>query len=50
MDWPIHDNLSTLGNLKDEAFLGGGRERIEDQHRKGKLDARERIDLLLDEG
>jgi len=33
-----------------EAFLGGGVKRIEKQHAKGKLTARERIDLLLDPG
>ena len=32
------------------AELGGGKERIDDQHKKGKLTARERIDLLLDQG
>ncbi|MDG7027758.1 MAG: methylmalonyl-CoA carboxyltransferase, partial [Nitrososphaerota archaeon] len=32
------------------AELGGGKERIDEQHRKGKLTARERIDLLLDPG
>ena len=32
------------------AELGGGQERIEQQHKKGKKTARERIDLLLDEG
>ncbi len=32
------------------ALLGGGEKRIEAQHKKGKLTARERIDLLLDEG
>lgn len=36
--------------LRAEALLGGGKERIERQHRKGKLTARERLDLLLDEG
>ncbi|KAF0979070.1 hypothetical protein FDP41_002140 [Naegleria fowleri] len=36
--------------VKKEAKLGGGLERIEKQHQKGKLTARERIDLLLDEG
>ncbi len=30
--------------------LGGGAERIEAQHARGKLTARERIDLLLDKG
>jgi propionyl-CoA carboxylase beta chain len=33
-----------------EALLGGGEERIAKQHAKGKLTARERLDLLLDEG
>jgi acetyl-CoA carboxylase carboxyltransferase component len=32
------------------AELGGGKERIDDQHKKGKLTARERVDLLLDHG
>jgi len=44
------DNLTKLEVMKEEAFLGGGAKRIEAQHRKGKLTARERIDLLLDEG
>jgi propionyl-CoA carboxylase beta chain len=39
-----------LQELIDEALQGGGPQRIEEQHRKGKLTARERIDLLLDEG
>ncbi len=33
-----------------EALLGGGRNRIEKQHEAGKLTARERLDLLLDQG
>ena len=40
-------------NLEDKikaAKLGGGQERIEKQHAKGKLTARERIHLLLDDG
>jgi propionyl-CoA carboxylase beta chain len=35
---------------KEQAHLGGGKERIEAQHKRGKLTARERIDLLLDKG
>ncbi|UCG79455.1 MAG: acyl-CoA carboxylase subunit beta [Nitrospirota bacterium] len=35
--------------MKDEAFLGGGEKRIDAQHSKGKLTARERILLLLDD-
>ena len=42
---PILDNIETR---RAEARLGGGRERIDAQHAKGKLTARERIDLLLD--
>ena len=39
-----------LRQLKEEAKLGGGEERIEAQHKRGRLTARERLDLLLDKG
>jgi len=42
-------NLELL-ERKRTAKLGGGEERIKSQHKKGKLTARERIDLLVDEG
>ena len=42
--------FSLLEHLRAEALLGGGEKRIEAQHEKGKLTARERIDYLLDEG
>ena len=42
--------LKSLETMRDETLKGGGVELIEDQHRRGKLTARERIDLLLDEG
>ncbi len=42
--------LKRLEELKREAELGGGEERLEAQHAKGKLSARERLELLLDEG
>jgi propionyl-CoA carboxylase beta chain len=42
--------LKTLETMRNETLKGGGIELIEDQHRKGKLTARERISLLLDEG
>ncbi len=45
-----HDKFETLRDLKRQALLGGGEKRIDDQHKKGKLTARERIDLLLDAG
>ncbi len=37
-----------LQELRDESRLGGGEERIDTQHQKGKLTARERIELLVD--
>jgi len=46
----FEEKIQTLLNKRDEAKLGGGQKRIEAQHAKGKLTARERIDLLLDEG
>jgi propionyl-CoA carboxylase beta chain len=42
--------LDELEKRRDQARLGGGEKRIAAQHAKGKLTARERIDLLLDEG
>ncbi|MFY0600224.1 MAG: acyl-CoA carboxylase subunit beta [Cyclobacteriaceae bacterium] len=44
------DKIKELEKLNEEALLGGGESRIESQHKKGKLTARERIDLLLDPG
>jgi propionyl-CoA carboxylase beta chain len=38
-----------LAQSRSEALLGGGEKRIEEQHKKGKLTARERLALLLDE-
>lgn len=44
------NKTAILEQKKAEALLGGGEKRIEAQHKKGKLTARERIQLLLDEG
>src|ERR1700726_1781496 len=44
------DRVEELGRRNAEAEAGGGAERRERQHKEGKLSARERIDLLLDEG
>ncbi|HJX60416.1 MAG TPA: carboxyl transferase domain-containing protein, partial [Thermodesulfobacteriota bacterium] len=45
------DNIrKELEKRRQETVLGGGQERIDKQHKDGKLTARERIDLLLDEG
>lgn len=46
----MKDILEQLEQRRGEARLGGGQARIEAQHAKGKLTARERIELLLDEG
>ena len=42
--------LEELHRRQAEAEQGGGARRIAQQHKKGKLTARERLDLLLDEG
>ncbi|MBU8891783.1 MAG: acyl-CoA carboxylase subunit beta [Bacteroidales bacterium] len=44
------DKIKQLIDLRTEAKLGGGEKKIETQHRKGKMTARERIEILLDEG
>ncbi len=46
----IKKKLETFNQLSSQAELGGGTDRIEQQHAKGKLTARERLDLLLDDG
>ncbi|HET6822354.1 MAG TPA: acyl-CoA carboxylase subunit beta [Anaerolineales bacterium] len=43
-------NIQILREHKTRSRLGGGQERIDAQHKKGRLTARERIDLLLDKG
>lgn len=45
----IEDKIKDLLDRREQARLGGGQKRIEAQHAKGKLTARERIELLLDE-
>lgn len=49
----MEKNIDKIGKLikkREEARMGGGEKRIESQHKKGKFTARERIDMLLDEG
>ena len=46
----IQKKLDILNQLRTEAEQGGGPDRIRQQHEKGKLTARERLDLLLDPG
>ncbi|MBX7051010.1 MAG: acyl-CoA carboxylase subunit beta [Flavobacteriales bacterium] len=45
----MQDRVATLQKKTAEAHLGGGQKRIDAQHKKGKLTARERIHFLLDE-
>jgi acetyl-CoA carboxylase carboxyltransferase component len=44
------DKIKHLIELRNQARLGGGEKRIEAQHSKGKFTARERIEMLLDDG
>jgi propionyl-CoA carboxylase beta chain len=46
----IQKKLGTLAGLRQESEQGGGPERVKAQHDKGKLTARERLQLLLDPG
>ena len=46
----VDDSLEVLHARRERSRLGGGMHRIEAQHKRGKLTARERIDLLFDEG
>jgi len=45
----MEESIEELRRLREEASEGGGQERIERQHEKGKLTARERIDYFLDD-
>jgi propionyl-CoA carboxylase beta chain len=46
----MKDILDRLEQRREQARLGGGAARIEAQHKRGKLTARERVELLLDKG
>jgi propionyl-CoA carboxylase beta chain len=46
----VDAKIKQLRSLKEQAKLGGGQARIDAQHAKGKLTARERLEVLLDEG
>jgi propionyl-CoA carboxylase beta chain len=46
----MREILEQLAERREQAWSGGGQRRIDAQHAKGKLTARERIDVLLDEG
>ncbi len=46
----MREKLAVLEERRAQSELGGGAARLEAQHKKGKLSARERLDVLLDEG
>ena len=46
----MHANLTELDSRRAQARLGGGQSRFDAQHARGKLTARERLELLLGEG
>ena len=46
----MDNKIKLLKQKREEALLGGGKARIESQHKKGKLTARERLHFLMDEG
>ena len=46
----MNNKIKLLKQKQAEALLGGGKVRIESQHKKGKLTARERLHFLMDEG
>ena len=46
----MNNKITLLKQKRAEAHLGGGKARIESQHKKGKLTARERLHFLMDEG
>jgi len=46
----IEPKIQNLRELKSQGRLGGGQDRIDTQHKRGRLTARERIDLLVDKG
>jgi propionyl-CoA carboxylase beta subunit len=46
----VNNKVKLLKQKREEAHLGGGKTRIESQHKKGKLTARERLHFLMDEG
>ncbi|PIE91385.1 MAG: methylmalonyl-CoA carboxyltransferase [Acidobacteria bacterium] len=46
----IQEQVKELMEMREKARLGGGEKRVEAQHKKGKYTARERVEMLLDEG
>ena len=48
--YSMTNKISELTEKQEQARLGGGQDRIDSQHSKGKMTARERLHFLLDEG
>ena len=46
----MSSTIAELDRRRTAAHMGGGQKRIDAQHAKGRLTARERLDVLLDEG
>lgn len=46
----MNGDLARLRDMREKAVAGGGQKRIEEQHKRGKMTARERLAALLDEG
>ncbi|MGM0685143.1 MAG: carboxyl transferase domain-containing protein, partial [Halobacteriota archaeon] len=46
----MDDRIEDLRERRERAALGGGEDRIESQHEKGKMTARERVEYFLDDG
>ena len=46
----MKSKIDELHSKRAESLKGGGEDKIKSQHEKGKLSARERIDILLDKG
>lgn len=50
MEKEMEEKIQMLREIKQKAALGGGLKKIDEQHAKGRLTARERLDALLDPG
>jgi len=50
MDGRMEEAIRRYNQVKERNLLGGGKEQIERQHRRGKRTARERIEILIDPG
>ena len=46
----VQEKIDLMHSKKEHILQGGGKSRIDKQHEKGKMTARERIDMFFDEG